>query len=180
MNHLIRSCGAGLAMLVLLSGACTSSATTHAHTSPGVPVHTFAGGCAGTVLTDALPPIWAQGGWSQPKAPWGVPWALGTGGEAVAYVFANQLVAGSSPRVDGTSNKVLWVAKGAPPNFVVNARPLGEDRPLVTIAGGPSIVDLPTAGCWTFQLTWGSSGEAGSSTLSLEVLPPGSAPSSIA
>lgn len=179
MNLLIRSCGAGLAVIVLLLGACTSPATMQARSSPGVPVHAFPGGCAGTVLTDALPPTWAQGGWSQPKAPWRVPWALGTGGEAVAYVFANRLVAGSSPRVDGTSNKVLWVARGAPPNFMVEAHPLDADRPLVTIAGGPSIVDLPTAGCWTFQLTWGSSGQAGGSTLDLDVLPPGSAPSSI-
>jgi hypothetical protein len=172
--------GAVLVLLVLWLGGCTpSSSTTHAHSSPGVPVHSFAGACAGTVLTDALPPTWAQGGWSQPQAPWGVPWALGTGGEAVAYVFAGQLVAGSSPRVDGSNNKVLWVAQGGPPNFVVEAHPLGLDQPIVTIAGGPSIVDLPTAGCWTFHLTWGQGGQAGSSTVNLEVLPSGSLPSPI-
>jgi hypothetical protein len=107
-----KSCGAGFALLVLLSGGCTSSSTAQVQSSPSVPVHSWAGGCAGTVLTDALPPTWAQGGWNQPQAPWGVPWALGTGGDAVAYLFATQLVAGSSPRVDGTNNKVLWVAQG--------------------------------------------------------------------
>jgi len=177
MNWETKSCGAGFALLVLLSVGCTSSSTAQqVHNSPGVPVHSFAGGCAGTVLTDALPPTWAQGGWNQPQAPWGVPWALGTGGDAVAYVFATQLVAGSSPRVDGTNNKVLWVAKGGPPNFVVEAHPLGTGQPVFTIAGGPSIVDLPTAGCWTFHLTWGLSGQVGSSTINLEVLPTGSAP----
>src|SRR5205823_1602155 len=156
-----------------------SSSAAHAHASSSVPVHSFAGGCAGTVLTDALPPTWAQAGWSQPQAPWGVPWALGTGGDAVAYVFATQLVAGGSPRVDGTNNKVLWVAKSGPPNFVVEAHPLDAAQPVVTIAGGPSIVDLPTPGCWTFHLTWGLSGQTGSSTINLDVLPMGSAPSPI-
>lgn len=144
---------------------------------PSAPVRTFAGGCAGTVLTDALPPTWAQGGWNQPKAPWVVPWARGGGGDAVAYLFATQLVAGSSPRVNGTNNKVLWVAKGDPPNFVVDAHPLGADQPVVTIAGGPSIVDLPTAGCWTFRLHWGLPSSAGTSTINLDVLPTGSLPS---
>lgn len=160
---------------MLLVGACTSPAVQKSSTS--VPVHSFAGGCAGTVLTDALPPTWAQGGWNQKEAPWGVPWALGAGGNAVAYLFATQLVAGSSPRVNGTNNKILWVAKGDPPYFGVEAHPLGVDQPVVTIAGGPSIVDLPTAGCWTFRLSWGLPGSTGTSTINLEVLPTGSLPS---
>lgn len=154
----------------------TSSSHPRPQTSGGLPAYALAGGCAGTVLTDGLPPTWAQGGWSAPAVPWPVPWTLGTGGEAVAYVFAIQLVAGSSPRVDGTNNKVLWVAKGAPPNFSVDAHPLGLDHPVIKIAGGPSIVDLPTAGCWTFDLTWGPSGHTASSAINLDVLPAGSVP----
>jgi len=180
MSCEIRSGGAGVALLVLLlllSAGCTSSSIAQVHGTTGAPVSSLAGGCAGTVLTDALPPTWAQGGWSQPQAPWPVPWTLGTGGNAIAYVFANELVAGASPRVNGTNNKVLWVAKGAPPNFTVEAHPLGYDQPVVTIAGGPSIVDLPTAGCWTFHLAWGLGGKASSSIINLEVLPAGSLPS---
>jgi hypothetical protein len=176
MNPKTKSRGAGLALVILLAGGCTSSSAAPVHSSPSVPVHIFAGGCSGTVLTDALPPVWAQGGWTQPHAPWGVPWALGTGGDAVAYLFATQLVAGTSPRVNGSNNKILWVAKGDPPNFVVEAHPLGVDRPVVTVAGGPSIVDLPSAGCWTFRLLWGLPGNAADSIINLEVLPPGSAP----
>ena len=137
--------------------------------------HTFAGGCAGTVLTDAEPPLWAQGGWNHVSGtPWGVPWALGSGGQAVAFVFAGQLVAGSSPRVDGTNNKVLWVAKGSVTNFVVEGIPPGGTQPVVSVNGGPSIVDVPSAGCWKFRLTWGAS-QAGS-IVNLEVLPAGSTP----
>jgi hypothetical protein len=164
----------GLALAVLLSaGACAPTAAVQP--SPAT-VHTFAGGCAGTVLTDAVPPVWAQGGWTVVKGqPWGVPWALGTGGQAVAFVFAGQLVAGNSPRIDGTNNKVLWVAKGSSSNFVVAGIPPGGTQPAVRVNGGPSIVDAPAAGCWTFRLTWGAA-EA-TSTINLEVLPAGTTPS---
>jgi hypothetical protein len=166
----------GLAVAVLLSaGACGPGQPAVAHQS-AAPVHTFAGGCAGTVLTDAEPPVWAQGGWNVVKGqPWGVPWALGSGGQAVAYLFARQLVAGTSPRVDGTNNKVLWVAKGTAPNFVVDGTPQGAAQPAVSVNGGPSIVDAPVAGCWTFRLRWGVN-QATSSSINLAVLPAGSKP----
>jgi hypothetical protein len=46
----------------------------------------------------------------------------------------------------------------------------------VTIAGGPSITDVPTAGYWTFTLTWSSNGKSGSSIINLEALPVGTNP----
>jgi hypothetical protein len=169
----------GLAALVVLLASCAPSpaSSAQAHPSPAAAVHSFAGGCAGTVLTDALPPVWAQGGWSQPAAPWPVPWAFGTGKDAVAYVFATQLVAGASPRVNGTNNKILWESKDLPSGggVAIDAHPMGQTQPVVTIAGGPSIVDLPTAGCWTFALSWSSNGRH-TSTINLEVLPAGTVP----
>lgn len=110
--------------------------------------------------------------------PWPVPWAFGTHDDAIAYLFATQLVAGGSPRVDGSNNKVLWEVKDSPSgaNVVVEGRPLGQLQPVVTIAGGPSITDLPTAGCWTFRLQWGQPGKVHSSIINLEVLPAGSLP----
>ena len=131
------------------------------------------------MLTDAEPPVWAQGGWSVAKGePWPVPWAFGTHDDAVAYLFAFQLVAGGSPRVDGTRNKVLWEVEDSPSgaNVSVEGRPSGSSQPGVTIAGGPSITDVPTAGCWTFRLSWGANGEH-SSTVNLDVLPAGKLPS---
>jgi hypothetical protein len=181
MNPHRRSHGTGLAaLLILLAVGCTSSpaASAQVHSSPSVPVHSFAGGCAGTVLTDAEPPVWAQGGWSVAKGtPWPVPWAFGTQGDTVAYLFATQLVAGGSPRVDGSQNKVLWESKDSPSgaNVSVEGRPLGQSQPVVTIAGGPSITDVPTAGCWTFRLSWSSNGQY-SSTINLQALPAGTNP----
>jgi len=179
MNRKTKSRGAGFALLILLAWACTSSAA-QVHPSASIAVHTFVGGCSGTSLTDALPPVWAQGGWNQPSAPWGVPWAFGTGNNSIAYLFATQLVAGASPRVDGSNNKILWEAKDDPTaTLMVEGRPLGQSQPVVNIAGGPSIVDVPTAGCWTFHLVWGRGGQQ-SSTIDLQVLPAGSAPTPIA
>jgi hypothetical protein len=178
MNRYIKRGGGAVGVLLLiLSVGCTTSpaASAQVHSSPSVPVHSFVGGCAGTVLTDAVPPVWAQGGWSvAKKTPWPTPWAFGTDHDTLAYIFAKQLVAGVSPRVDGTQNKVLWEANGA--NVLVEGHPLGSSQPVVTIAGGPSITDVPTAGCWTFRLSWGSNGQH-SSTINLEVLPAGTLPS---
>jgi hypothetical protein len=181
MNRKRKSAGAGLAaLLLILAGGCTTSpaAPAHLQPSPKATVHSFAGGCAGTVLTDAEPPIWAQHGWRAHGAPWPVPWAFGTHDGTVAYVFATQLVAGSSPRVDGSNNKVLWVAMDSPSgaNVVVEGSPLGRSEPVVSIAGGPSIVDVPTAGCWTFRLSWSANGRH-SSIINLQALSVGMLPS---
>ena len=159
------------ALVILLLGACSSSQQPAAKAGPIT--EEVAGGCAGTVLTKAEPPAWAQGGWTHAQGtPWPVPWAMAVPGDAVAFVFAGELVAGSSPRSDGSANKVLWVVKD-PASFVVEGRPLGQAQPVVTVAGGPSIVDLPTPGCWTFRVLRGKQ----SSVINLQVLPAGSLPS---
>jgi hypothetical protein len=105
----------GAVLLIILVGGCASSQAAQVKASPSVPVHTFAGGCAGTVLTDAEPPVWAQAGFRAKGTPWPVPWAFGTQNTTVAFVFSSVLVAGSGPRVDGTYNKVTWVAKDPQP-----------------------------------------------------------------
>src|SRR5260370_338365 len=117
MHRGARSPCAGIAACVLIAllEGCASPQTAQVKASPRVPIHTFAGGCAGTVLTDAEPPVWAQAGWSHPNGtPWQVPWAFGTQHTTVAFLFSTVLVAGSGPRVDGSYNKVTWVAKDHP------------------------------------------------------------------
>lgn len=179
MKRETNSGGAALAvLLLLLSGGCTSSpkATSDVQSSPKASLHSLAGGCAGTVLTDAVPPVWAQRGWSHAEGtPWPVPWAFGTHGDAVAYLFATRLVAVSSPLVDGSSNKVGWVVKDYPSggNVLVEARPSGQSQPVVTMTS--SLTDVPTPGCWTFRLSWSAKGEH-VSIINLEVLPTGTNP----
>jgi hypothetical protein len=166
--------GAVSAALMMLAIACNQPAggpaAAHSSQSP----ETAAGGCAGTVLTNAEPPQWAQSGWTVTKgSAWPVPWTSDASGDAVAFVFATKLVAGASPRVDGSANKVLWVLREAGP-FVVEGRPAGQSAPVVTVPGGPSIVDVPTPGCWTFRLIPNDRSRV--STISLEALPHGSRP----
>jgi hypothetical protein len=171
------------ALVILLVGGCTSSHATQAKASAEIPIRTFAGGCAGTVLTDAEPPVWAQAGWSHAKGtPWPVPWAFGTQDTAVAFIFSTRLVAGSGPRVDGSYNKVGWVAKGDYPtgdtDIAIEVRPLGESQPVLTSAAyaNASVVDLPKPGCWIFRLSWSAHGQQQVSTINLEVLPAGALP----
>jgi hypothetical protein len=165
------------ALLIILVGGCGSSQTTQAKASPTVPIRTFAGGCAGTVLTDAEPPVWAQTGFAK-LTPWPVPWAFGSQDTTVAFLISTDLVAGSGPHMDGSYNKVTWVAKGDYPtgdtHIAIEARPLGESQPVLTNAGGASLSDLPKPGCWTFHLSWSAHSQQHVSTINLEVLPTGS------
>ena len=162
----------GLALLLILLAACTSyQPTSQLKASPTPAVHTFAGGCAGTVLTDAMPPAWAQDGFRK-GTPWAVPWALGTDGHVVAYLFTGQLVAGAGPRADGSMNKLGWAIKDNASSELIEARPLGMAEPLVTVH---RLVELPTGGCWTFRVLWGAHNEH-VSTVNLEVLPAGTLP----
>jgi len=154
--------------------------TTQVKASPSVPIHTFAGGCAGTVLTDAEPPVWAQAGFRTTGTPWPVPWAFGTQNATVAFVFSRVLVAGSGPRVDGTYNKVRFVANADYPNGILNVaiegRPLGQSQPVFNFTNAGSAGDFPEPGCWTFHLSWSAHGQAQVGTINLEVLPAGTRP----
>jgi hypothetical protein len=167
-------------VLIALLGACASPQTAQVKASPVVPIHTFAGGCAGTLLTDAEPPVWAQAGFQTTGAPWPVPWAFGTQNTTVAFVFSKVLVAGSGPRVDGTNNKVHFVAKADYPNGYMNvaieARPLGQSQPVLTFTNAGSAGDFPKPGCWAFRLSWSAHGQPQVSTINLEVLPAGTRP----
>ncbi|WP_330437653.1 hypothetical protein OHB44_18180 [Micromonospora sp. NBC_00821] len=80
----------------------------------------------------------------------------------MAVLFAHPL---RQVRTDGSNNKILWVARAAttspdptaPATLVITARLDGTDtRVIREVAGGPgpSIIDLPEAGCWRLDLRW--------------------------
>jgi hypothetical protein len=105
------------------------------------------------VLTGALP-TWAQGGFTPPTQ--SVPHVLGAGGDIVGVLFGEPL---HSPPQPDHSNKILWVSRPAADSspLQISAALNGSDLTAAReIAGGPgpSTVDLPKAGCWTFTLTW--------------------------
>jgi len=98
-------------------------------------------------------PVWARRGFTPPDQP--VVHVSGLRGDIVGVVFGDPLRA---PPIAGRNNKILWVARtwGVPLKIhaALNGSSLAADR---EVAGGPgpSIIDMPKAGCWTFTLTWG-------------------------
>ncbi len=57
----------------------------------------------------------------------------------------------------GRNTKILWIpqAGGGPLDIVATERSSGQVvRRQLPDGPGPSIVDMPTAGCWRFALSW--------------------------
>lgn len=156
------------ALLIVLAG-CTRPEASSASNSSGSsarssPIVTSAAptACAETVRRDVLP-AWARTGFSDPS-PSGIPYVLGRKGEILGVIFGYPL---KSPPDAQRNNKILWVARGvadgerapdgASPDLRIEARLAGSTevvRREVAGGPGPSIVDLPRAGCWRVTLTW--------------------------
>ncbi len=114
--------------------------------------------CQAQVDRGVLPP-WARDGFreSQPV----VPHAIGRGGEIAAVLFGDPL---TSPPGQDHDNKILWVARqtDSTSDLVISAQRMDGTTPIgdpvertVRHGPGPSIIDLPSAGCWRLGLTWG-------------------------
>lgn len=110
--------------------------------------------CAGAVTTGTLP-VWARGGF-QP-ATQSVPYVSGADGDIVGVLFGQPLSAPLSP---GRANKILWVSRVPVPTgstLAIHATLRGTGLTVERqVAGGPgpSLIDVPRAGCWAFDLTW--------------------------
>ncbi|WP_225854732.1 hypothetical protein [Micromonospora sp. ALFpr18c] len=162
---------------VLLLAACTTSdrpstgaapttpaapATGSAGTAPvaaGTPSVAAATGCRSRVETGTLPD-WAQTGFHGDAR---APHVLGAQGHIVAVLFGNPL---AQVRRDGSNNKILWVSRPAtasadptsPATLVITATLDGTGTRVtreVDGGPGPSIIDMPSAGCWHLDLRWG-------------------------
>ena len=117
--------------------------------------------CASAVVYGSLP-AWARAGFSPPSV--AMPYVLGARGNIVAVLWARHdpLV---TPAPPGRNNKILWVSKLSGPvgsSLEITARRLtggtavGPVQQRVVAGGpGPSIIDMPAAGCWQFTLRWG-------------------------
>ncbi|TYB98918.1 hypothetical protein FXF53_16485 [Micromonospora sp. WP24] len=147
------------ASVILLAGCTTTGGPTSA-ASPSVsaPAGGVAAGCASRVETGPLPE-WARTGFSGDAR---MPHVMGEKGDIVAALFGHPL---RVTREDGSSNKILWVSRAAGtspdpasrPSLEITATLDGTDtRVAREVAGGPgpSIIDLPQAGCWHLELRW--------------------------
>lgn len=157
--------GATLILLAILPAAgCSSSHAsspakppakiTGPAASPGaVPAAT--GGCPAAVTPRPLP-TWARAGFHPPTQP--MPYVMGARGNIVAILWADHDPL-HAPPLTNRSNKILWVSRldelGTP--LWIRAKLNGTGQTVtreVTGGPGPSIINLPAAGCWSFNLSW--------------------------
>jgi hypothetical protein len=118
--------------------------------------HSVSDGCGSTILYQGGSETWAATG------PKDLVQATSHDGNAVAFLFANPLRAGEP---DNPANKILWVVKqprGAS-DLVITGHPVDADAPTVSQSEPPdsspgeiypSIVNVPSPGCWSFTLEW--------------------------
>jgi hypothetical protein len=103
-------------------------------------------------------PAWARAGFTPPDQP--VPFVLGDRGDMAAIVWDSHHPLVAPPARD-KGNKILWVARvgatAGPLRIRATLASTGQTvSRTVATAPGPSIIDLPRAGCWSFDLRWGS------------------------
>lgn len=114
--------------------------------------------CADAVVEGPLPE-WARTGFTPPDQ--SVPHVVGDRGDIVGVLFGAPLQA--PPGVE-RGNKILWVGRlldDGPQDLLVQGTSDTGASMEDTVPGGPgpSIIDVPSPGCWTFSLTWGSHGD---------------------
>ncbi len=145
--------------VLLLSSACVGANDTRQPEPVGGGKETTAG-CAASSLHSGGSPNWAR----TAQVPTGTPYALGVGDPVAAIFFAYPLRAGHPTR---PSNKVLWVvgrpraghplliaaSPGDGTGNVVHFRFPANSGPGEIY---PSIIDLPTPGCWHLRVEWGA------------------------
>jgi hypothetical protein len=114
--------------------------------------------CEGRVSFGVLP-VWARGGFTAPEPR--MPHVVGRSGAIAAIIFGYPL---QVPPSATRNNKILWVAHepaGGLALLRIRAQrmrgglKLGAPVTRAVRGGpGPSIINLPVAGCWRFLLTW--------------------------
>ena len=162
-----------IALIAWLAVAACSSSSVAATPSPSpspsanhppVAAQIVSGGCGGTHVYKGGEPDWltAAGAGNNPTF---LPYAIGYPPTAAGFIFGYPLQVG--PRASGAANKILWVV-GIPRDgnpLRITGHPQNGSEPTINVSfpadSGPgeiypSIVDVPSAGCWHFDLGWGS------------------------
>lgn len=131
----------------------------------GSTVATSGAGCVDPVPSRVLP-SWARTGFSDPRPR--MPYVLGDSGAIAAILFAQPL---TSPAPADHNNKILWVSRIEPDGSPLRVTATLADRSVTRVVDGgpgPSIIDLPQAGCWHLTLKWGDNTD----TINLAYLAP--------
>jgi hypothetical protein len=144
--HRIRTGLSVAASVIAVAGGAAAVTLTRGEDSTTAPAGSSA--CTGNISTATLP-TWARAGFS----PDGLhtPHVFGATREIVGVLFGEL----RAHQPEGTNNKILWVAKNGDGTLQISAQLEGSDTTATrTVNLGPSIVDLPAAGCWQLTLTW--------------------------
>lgn len=105
----------------------------------------------------AVLPTWARAGFSDPEP--SMPFVTSKSGAMVAIIFADPLI---SPALPDLGNKILWVTSdensAGDTLHITGHLEEGTATMQATVDGGPgpSLINVPVAGCWKFDLAWGS------------------------
>jgi len=147
----------GLATAGCSSGQASSPAESPASSaspqSTGSAASAAEEACSAALIFGPLP-AWARSGFSPPDV--AMPHVMGEQGTIVAILWARS-DALHAPSLPGQRNKILWVARqpGAPLTIRAALNATGRTATVELPDGtGPSLVNLPAAGCWTLNLSW--------------------------
>jgi hypothetical protein len=147
--------GVVLGLLAALAAACSAPTPAAPQVAAGPTVSAATGapaaGCAADVAPAPLPE-WARGGFSPPDQ--AVPFVVGERGTILGVLFGQPF---SAPAASDRGNKILWVTRDPHPAgpLTITAALDGAVTTLEVPEGpGPSLVDLPTPGCWRLTLAW--------------------------
>jgi hypothetical protein len=155
-----RRCLALILLTIVTAAGCTSGrapnpATPAAKTSHSVSAATK--NCPSSITPRSLP-TWARAGFQPPTFP--MPYIVGDRGDIVAILWADHDPLHAPPLAQ-RNNKILWVSKvipGGPFTPLLIQATLDGTSQIVTrqVPGGPgpSIINLPAAGCWSLDLSW--------------------------
>jgi hypothetical protein len=114
--------------------------------------------CRSEVRIGVLP-VWTRAGFSQARPR--MRYELGASGRIAAIPFGPL----TAPPTASHANKILWVSHVSPTAPGVSLRILAQrmtgvrqdGTPVVRVVSGgpgPSIINLPSPGCWRFTLRW--------------------------
>lgn len=152
MGIRLTAVGVGLLLLSAAAGCTGESDRSPTASPPSTSSASLA--CHDRVEKGSLP-TWARGGFT--PANQAIPHVVGANGDIAGVLFGYPL---SSPRDDDRSNKILWVSKPKTvPGSTLKIHATLDGTSTVAdrqVEGGPgpSIIDLPKAGCWSLDLRW--------------------------
>jgi hypothetical protein len=142
------------ALLAALAFGSEVAARTDSHESASLRSNV----CRAEVTVGVLP-MWARAGFRDPNPQ--MPYVLGRAEQIAGILFGYPL---RSPPRKGRNNKILWVSHvpttpGSDLRIsaqrMTGSEPVGSPVTRKVIGGpGPSIINLPAAGCWRLSLQW--------------------------